>query len=572
MEQLAADSRRHGTQGEELDLALLLDGLAAEREQGITIDVAYRYFSTSTRKFIVADTPGHEQYTRNMVTGAATAELAVLLVDARKGLLPQTRRHAFLATLVGVQHLVLVVNKMDLVAFDAGAFTAIEAQAHALAADLDGPSLTCIPVSALRGDNVVQRAATMPWYEGPSLLEYLQRVRVDERADGAAFRMPLQWVNRHATDFRGYAGQIASGSVRRGDIVAVQPSGVTSAVARIVTADGELEEARAGQSVTLTLASDVDASRGDLLTLAADRADVAHAVEAAIVWMHEEPLRAGHAYALRIGTRWLNATVATLDSRIELERFERHPATQLDMNDIGFCRLEFDRPVALDTYVENRHTGGFILVDRSTHETVGAGTVRSAIRGTRNLYWLRHAVDREARASSKLQTPRVLWFTGLSGAGKSTIANRVEQRLHALGRHTYLLDGDNLRHGLCHDLGFSAIDRAENVRRVAEVARLMLDAGLIVIVSLISPFRADRELARERIGADDFLEIHVDAPLPVAEARDPKGLYARARRGELPAFTGVDSPYEPPHAPQLHLDTTQLTAEAAADRVVAALH
>ena len=569
---LEADSRRAGTRGGELDFALLLDGLAAEREQGITIDVAYRYFATERRSFIVADTPGHEQYTRNMVTGASTADCAVLLLDARKGVLTQTRRHLYLVALLGIRHVALAVNKMDLVGFSPERFAAIDAELRALAAELGLEELTTIPVSAVDGDNVVAPSARTAWYDGPTLLSYLETVEVDqERMEAEPFRMPVQLVLRPDLDFRGFAGTIAGGTISPGERVRVLPSGRESTVARVVTFDGDLARAVTGQAVTLTLGDEVDVSRGDVLASAAQPPAVADQFRATVVWMAEEPMLRGRSYLMRLGAAQATATVAPIKHKIDVATMHRLATTQLDLNEIGAVDLELDRPVAFDAYAANRDTGGFILIDRITNDTVGAGMLDFALHRASNLSWQAVDVDRRARAALKGQRPCMVWLTGLSGAGKSTIANLVERELHALGRHTYLLDGDNVRHGLTKDLGFTEADRVENIRRVAEVARLMVDAGLITIVSFISPFRSERRMARELVDDRAFVEVFVDTPLAVAEARDRKGLYAKARRGELHNFTGIDSPYEPPEAPELRLDTTATTPDEAARRVVAEL-
>ncbi len=568
---LALDSRRIGTRGGELDFALLVDGLAAEREQGITIDVAYRYFATARRSFIVADTPGHEQYTRNMVTGASTAECAVILVDARKGVLTQTRRHSYLVALLGIRHAVLAINKMDLVGYEATVFAEIEREYRAFAARIGLTDLTAIPLSAVHGDNVVAPSATMPWYRGPALLGHLEDLEVGRTPAAAPFRLPVQWVNRPNPDFRGFAGQIAGGTVRTGDRVRVLPSGRESTVARIITAGSERDAALAGESVTLTLAEEIDVSRGDVLVAADAAPEVANQFEATVVWMHEEPLLQGRQYLLKIGTRTVSATVAPLKYRVNVNTLDELPAERLELNDIGVCELELDQPVPFEPYAQSRTLGGFILIDRLSNNTVGAGMLHFALRRSQNIHWQALDVDRRVRAAQKSQRGCVLWLTGLSGAGKSTIANLVDKRLVALGRHTYLLDGDNVRHGLNKDLGFTAQDRVENIRRVAEVARLMADAGLIALVSFISPFRSERRMARELLPAGDFFEVYVDAPLAVAEARDPKGLYRKARRGELANFTGIDSPYEPPEAPEIRIDTTSLSPAEAAERIVAHL-
>ncbi|MES1188672.1 MAG: sulfate adenylyltransferase subunit CysN [Myxococcales bacterium] len=569
---LEKDSKKVGTRGGELDYALLLDGLAAEREQGITIDVAYRYFATDKRNFIVADTPGHEQYTRNMVTGASTADLSVILLDASKGVLTQTRRHSFLVHLLGVRHVVLAVNKMDLVGFAQERFQRIERDYGELAQKLGIAAVTCIPICALNGDNVVERSQAMPWYQGPTLLELLNTVEVDESLLASKpLRMPVQWVNRPSSDFRGFAGTIVAGSLQPGDSVRVQPSGRVSQVARIVTRDGDLPKASAGQAIVLTLTDEIDVSRGDLISAADAPAEVANQFEATIVWMSEAPLLRGRTYLLKIGAKTVEATISPIKHKVDINSFEHVATSKLEMNEIGVCNLELDRPLAFDPYEENRDTGGFILVDRISNDTVGAGMLHFALRRAQNVHWQAMDVNKSARAALKGQKPCLLWYTGLSGAGKSTIANLVDKKLHARRRHTYLLDGDNVRHGLNKDLGFTAADRVENIRRIAEVAKLMVDAGLIVSSAFISPFQSERRMARALLAPDEFIEIFVDTPLPVAEERDPKGLYKKARRGELKNFTGIDSPYEAPENPELRIDTTALSPEAAADAVVALL-
>jgi len=569
---LESDSKKVGTQGGDLDFALLVDGLSAEREQGITIDVAYRFFTTEKRKFIVADTPGHEQYTRNMVTGASTSELAVLLVDARKGVLTQTRRHSYVVSLLGIRHVVLAVNKLDLVGYSREVFEAIEADYRAFAAEIGLDDVVCIPISALRGDNITEPSLHTPWYGGPTLIGHLESVEVAAEQGAGPFRLPVQWVSRPNLDFRGFAGQVAGGTVAVGDRVRVVPSGWESSVARIVTADGDLAQAVAGQSVTLTLADEIDISRGDIIAAATDPPKVADQFECHLIWMSERPMLPGRSYLLKLGTRTVEATPARPKYKVNVNTLEHVAARTLGLNEIGVCNLNLAHPVAFDPYAENRDTGGFILIDRRTNATVAAGLLHFALRRADNVHWQAVDVDKAARAAQKHQRPGVVWFTGLSGAGKSTIANLVERRLHQLGYHTYLLDGDNVRHGLNKDLGFTDADRVENIRRVAEVARLMVDAGVIVLASFISPFRAERQLAREVLDAGEFLEVYVDAPLEVAEARDRKGLYAKARRGELVHFTGIDSPYEPPEAPELHLDASgAVTAEANAERVLEAL-
>ena len=570
--QLEADSKKLGTQGGELDFALLVDGLSAEREQGITIDVAYRFFATVRRKFIVADTPGHEQYTRNMITGASTADLAVILIDARKGVLTQTRRHSHLVALIGIKRVVLAINKMDLVGYDRAVFERIDADYRAFAAELGLTEIVSIPLSALRGDNVIAAGAHMPWYDDPTLMQHLDAVPLAARVTrDEPFRLPVQWVNRPHLNFRGYAGSIASGEIRAGERVRVLPSGKESRVTSVITPAGVTDVARAGDAVTLTLADEIDISRGDMLARADAPPEVADQFEATLVWMHDEPLLPGRPYLVKLGTQTVGATCATPKYKVDVNTREHLAARTLALNEIGVCNLSFDRPVAFDPYAQNRHTGGFIVIDRFTNDTVGAGMLHFALRRAHNVHWQAVDVDRAARAAQKRQTPRIVWLTGLSGAGKSTIANLVEQRLHALGRHTYLLDGDNVRHGLNRDLGFTEADRVENIRRVAEVARLMVDAGLIALVSFISPFRAERDMARARVGPDEFVEVFVDTPLAVAEERDPKGLYRKARRGELKHFTGIDSPYEAPEHPELRIDTLAETPEQAAERIVAYL-
>ena len=566
-----ADSLRKNMQEGELDLSLLVDGLAAEREQGITIDVAYRFFSTEQRKFIVADTPGHEQYTRNMVTAASNSDLAIVLVDARKGVLTQTRRHSYLVALLGIRKVVLAVNKMDAVGFEQAIFAQIEKEYRAFAGQVGLTEIVAIPLSALKGDNVTERSENTPYYQGPALMQYLQTVEVQQELGALPFRMPVQWVSRPNQDFRGFAGLIASGTIKRGDAIRIAPSGILSQVEKIVTYDGELADAGAGQSVTLTLAHEVDVSRGDLLVAADAPPAVADQLQATLIWMHEEPMLPGRSYLCKLGARTVTASITALKHKINVNTLEHLAAATLGLNEIGVCNLGLDRAVAFDPYLENRDTGGFVLIDRMTNNTVGAGLIHFALRRADNIYWHALEVNKQSRAAHKRQTPRVLWFTGLSGAGKSTIANLVEKRLHSLGMHTYLLDGDNVRHGLNRDLGFSDADRVENIRRIAEVSRLMVDAGLIVLVAFISPFRAERAMARSLFDSGEFVEIFVDTPLAEAERRDPKGLYKKARAQKLKNFTGIDSPYQAPESPELRIDTTSLSAEEAAQRIVSYL-
>jgi len=572
LDALAAESARVGTRGGEIDFALLVDGLAAEREQGITIDVAYRFFSTNARKFIVADTPGHEQYTRNMVTGASTADLAVILIDARKGVLTQTRRHAYLCHLLGIRQFVLAVNKMDLVGWNQATFDTIEAEFRGFAAEVELGEIVAIPISGVTGDNVTARGGTTPWYAGPSLIERLETAPVDADRDARRpFRMPVQWVNRPTQDFRGFSGTIASGGVRPGDRVRILPSGRTTSIARVVTFDGDLPRGRAGQAVTLTLADEVDCSRGDVIATADAPPEASDQFEAAIVWMADEPMLPGRPYWLKLATQTVTAQVQAPKYQVNVNTLEQLAARTLELNAIGVANLSTDRPLVFEPYAVSRELGGFVLIDKLTNATVAAGTIRFALRRAANIHWQPSDVTRDDRARLKNQAPAVLWFTGLSGAGKSTIANLVERKLRRMNRHTFLLDGDNVRHGLNRDLGFTDADRVENIRRVGEVARLMTDAGLIVLTAFISPFRAERELVRSLMRPGEFMEVHVNTSLAEAERRDEKGLYAKARSGALKNFTGIDSPYEAPEAPEIRIDTATTSAEEAADLIVGRL-
>jgi bifunctional enzyme CysN/CysC len=566
---ITRDSRRHGTLGEEVDLALLVDGLEAERQQGITIDVAYRFFTTPRRSFIIADCPGHEQYTRNMATGASNCELAVILVDARKGVLTQTRRHSCICSLLGIRHVVLAVNKMDLVDFDREVFDRIVGEYAAFAAGLGFRTMVPIPVSGRFGDNVTTRSVRTPWYQGETLLEHIEAVSVDEALSQAPFRFPVQWVNRPDQDFRGFSGTVASGAVALGEKVVVAASGVTSAVTRILGPAGDQERAMAGEAVTLCLAEDVDVARGDVLAPPADRPVVADQFAAHLLWMDEEPMLPGRQYMMRIGNLWTTASVTTLKHRLDVTTLEHQPATRLSLNEIGLCNLGTAQRVPLDPYARNRLTGAFILVDRFTNRTAGCGMINFALHRATNVHHEQFLVDKAARSAALGQKPMVLWFTGLSGSGKSTVAKLVEQALHRAGRHTYSLDGDNLRHGLNRDLGFTDQDRVENIRRVGEVAKLMVDAGLIVLASFISPFHAERQMVREMLGEGEFLEIFVDTPIELCIQRDAKGLYAKAIRGEIKNFTGISSPYERPAAPDLVLNGAGSDAADLAQRVIA---
>ncbi|MDG5467696.1 sulfate adenylyltransferase subunit CysN [Deltaproteobacteria bacterium IMCC39524] len=573
-DQLAAlevDSKKVGTQGEEIDYALLLDGLQAEREQGITIDVAYRFFSTDKRKFIVADTPGHEQYTRNMVTGASTAEVAIILIDARKGVLIQTRRHSFLTSLVGIRKVVLAINKMDLVDYSQAQYQSIIDEYKLFAADLGFEEICCIPISALKGDNIINASERTPWYKGPTLMHHLEYVEISDNALNKSFRMRVQWVNRPNLDFRGFSGTIASGIVKPGDELVVPSSGQVSKVARIVTMDGDLSEAVAGQAVTITLEDEIDISRGDMLCCPEQRPSYADQFMAHLVWMHEDALLPGRSYLLKAGSATVPAHISALKHKVNVNTLQHEPAKTLELNEVGVCNISLTKPISCDPYQENRSTGNFILIDRFTNATVGAGMIDFPLRRATNIHWQSIDINKQSRAEMNDQQPKVLWFTGLSGAGKSTIANLVEKKLHSLGKRTYLLDGDNVRHGLNRDLGFTDADRVENIRRIAETARLFVDAGMIVLTSFISPFKSERRLARELLEEGEFVEIFVNTPLEICEVRDPKGLYKKARAGELPNFTGIDSDYEPPENPEIEVEAGTRSADDIAEEIVNAI-
>jgi bifunctional enzyme CysN/CysC len=566
---LESDSKRMGTQGQDIDFALLVDGLAAEREQGITIDVAYRFFATEKRKFIVADCPGHEQYTRNMVTGASTADLAVILIDARKGVLVQTRRHSYLVHLLGIRNIVLAVNKMDLIDYDQATYDAIVAEYAAFARSIGINDFTAMPISGFKGDNITARSVHMPYYAGQPLIAHLETVALDNDADQAKpLRMPVQWVNRPNLDFRGFSGQIATGIVRPGDSIRVLPSGKTSTISKIVTFDGELSEAIAGQSVTLCFTDEIDCSRGDVIAAADNPPEVSDQFESTIVWMAEEPLIPGRAYYLKLGTQTVSATVQSPKFTINVNNMEHMAAKTLELNAIGVAEIITDKPIVFEPYANNHVLGGYILIDKITNATVAAGMLHFSLRRAQNIHWQATDIGREAHAALKNQKPKILWFTGLSGSGKSTIANEVEKTLNLLNRHTFLLDGDNIRHGLNKDLGFTETDRIENIRRVGEVAKLMADAGLIVLTAFISPFRAERDMVRAMMPEGEFVEIFVDTPLEVAEARDVKGLYKKARAGQLKNFTGIDSPYEPPENPDICVNTVEMSPAEAAEHIV----
>jgi len=569
---LEADSKKMGTQGDDFDFALLVDGLAAEREQGITIDVAYRFFSTDKRKFIVADTPGHEQYTRNMATGASTADVAIILIDARKGVLTQTRRHSYIASLLGIRHVIVAINKMDLVDYSQDVFDEIEQDYRTFAAQLNFSSVLCIPVSALKGTNITSRDTEVtPWYSGPGLLEELETIEVERDRTGQAFRFPVQWVNRPNLDFRGFSGTVAGGTVKPGDEIIAMPSGSRSKVARIVTADGDLDEAQTGQSVTLTLEDEIDVSRGDVICGGQAPSLISDQFAAHILWMHEDAMLPGRQYYMKVHNKLVSASISELKYKVNVNTLAQQAGKTLELNEVGVGNISLDQVIAYDPYSDNRDTGSFILIDRRSNETVGMGMLDFSLRRAQNVVWQELKIDKSTRADQKHQRPGVLWFTGLSGSGKSTIANLVEQRLYDRGRHTYTLDGDNVRHGLNKDLGFTDADRVENIRRVGETAKLMVDAGLITLVSFISPFISERRLARRLVDEGEFIEVFVNTPLELCEKRDPKGLYKKARAGEIANFTGIDSAYEPPEAAEIEIKTDQMSAEEAADMVVAYL-
>lgn len=568
---LESDSKKVGTQGDEIDFALLVDGLAAEREQGITIDVAYRFFSTDKRKFIVADTPGHEQYTRNMATGASTADLAILLIDARQGILPQTRRHSFIASLLGIKNIVLAVNKMDLVGYSQKVLNDIEIEYREFAKDFGFRQIMSIPLSALKGDNIIEPSANTPWYEGPTLMHHLETIPVGDARQAADFRLPVQWVNRPNLDFRGFSGTIASGTVRVGDPVKALPNAKESRVKSIITYDGELDYAVAGEAVTLTLEDEIDISRGDVIAGKDNPPEVADQFEAKIIWMSDEDMLPGRPYIFKTANKLVPGMITDLKHKINVNTMEHTAAKHLDLNEIGVCNISLDSRIAFDAYGKGREMGSFIIIDRITNNTVGVGMIDFALRRASNIHWQALDIDKHARADMKHQRPAVLWFTGLSGSGKSTIANVVEKRLFARGRHTYILDGDNVRHGLNHDLGFTDADRVENIRRVGEVAKLMVDAGLMVMTSFISPFKAERRMVHDLMEDGEFIEVYVDTPIEICAERDPKGLYKKAKAGEIKNFTGFDSPYEPPERADIHVNTAVDSAEDCADKIIAYL-
>ena len=566
---LKNDSKKLGTQGDGIDFALLVDGLAAEREQGITIDVAYRFFSTEKRKYIVADTPGHEEYTRNMATGASTADVAIILIDAKQGVLTQTRRHSFIVSMVGVKKVLLAVNKLDLVDYSEEIYRQIVSDYSDFAENaLDIESITAVPISALLGDNVVDKSENTPWYNGETIMQYLENIEVQNQRKQASFRMPVQWVNRPNPNFRGFSGLIASGETKIGDKVRVHPGGKESTIESIVTWEGELQQASAGQSVTITLNDKIDVSRGDVIATPTDPCGESDQFQSRILWMSADAMIPGRQYIFKSNTQSATLTLGKLKHRIEVNTLDHLPAKTLELNEIGVCNISLDKRIAYDSYGDNQTLGGFIVIDRLTNNTVGMGLIDFALRRSENIHWQKMDVSKESRAEQKSQTPKIIWFTGLSGSGKSSIANILEKKLQSLGKHTITLDGDNMRHGLNRDLGFTAADRVENIRRVGEVAKLMINSGLICITSFISPFESERKMARSLVSEDEFVEIFIDTPLSVCEERDVKGLYAKARSGKIPNFTGISSPYEPPEKPEIRIDTTKLSAEAAANQII----
>jgi len=566
---LKSDSKKIGTQGDEIDFALLVDGLAAEREQGITIDVAYRFFSTDKRKYIVADTPGHEEYTRNMATGASTADVAIILIDAKQGVLTQTRRHSFIVSMVGVKKVLLAVNKLDLVDYSEEVYRQIVSDYSDFAESaLNIDSITAIPISALLGDNVVERSEKTPWYTGETIMEYLENIEVRNQRKQASFRMPVQWVNRPNSNFRGFSGLIASGETKIGDKVRLHPGGKESSIASIVTWEGELQQASVGQSVTITLNDEIDVSRGDTIAVSTDPCGESDQFQSRILWMSDNPMIPGRQYIFKSNTQTTTLTLGKLKHRIDVNTLNHLPAKTLELNEIGVCNISLDKRIAFDPYDDNRTMGGFIVIDRLSNNTVGMGLIDFALRRSENIHWQKMDVSKESRAEQKSQVAKIIWFTGLSGSGKSSIANILEKKLQALGKHTITLDGDNMRHGLNRDLGFTTADRVENIRRVGEVAKLMVNSGLICITSFISPFESERKMARSLVPENEFIEVYIDTPLSVCEERDVKGLYAKARSGEIPNFTGISSPYESPENPEIRIDTTKLSAEEAANQII----
>lgn len=565
---LEKDSKKVGTQGQNIDFALLVDGLAAEREQGITIDVAYRFFSTNKRKFIVADTPGHEQYTRNMATGASTADLAILMIDARKGILTQTKRHSFIVSLLGIKHVVLAINKMDLIDFDQNIFEEINKNYRNFAKDLGFHNIESIPVSALEGDNIIEKSGKTDWYNGPMLMEYLETVQIEEQNESAPFRLPVQWVNRPNLDFRGFSGTVSAGNIAVGDEIVALPSAKISKVKDILVASGEKNKAEFGEAITLCIEDEIDVSRGDVIAKLNERPETTDQFQAHVIWMHDEPLLPGRPYLIKTNNKTSEGVITELKHKINVNSLENESGKTLELNEVGLVNVNLNQSIAYDPYTENQSLGSFIIIDKFTNSTVACGMIKFGLRRARNVHWQAVDVDKASRSKQKLQKPKILWFTGLSGSGKSTIANLVEKKLHAMGKHTYLLDGDNVRHGLNKDLGFTDVDRVENIRRIGEVSKLMVDAGLIVLAAFISPFRAERQMVREMMDEDEFIEIFVDTPLEICEERDEKGLYKKARSGELKNFTGIDSPYEIPKNAEVHVNTQDNSAEGASENII----